>query len=214
MTRLRRSHSGRRFASSQEDPVFRTGVESPHFKVLEFDGACIGNVGVDHQDYAKSLAACAFIVKASGGQVIHRESVFLGNGTNNVAELSGLLLGLRYCQKLGYTPLRIVGDSSNVFRYLTGRSKVPHIPHLARLLYQVHCSLATRSDPWDAYTRTNVAHPRRLVLLTSDPLRVVAMEVRLVPRSKNREADRLAEECLTESSGLLASSDIGASIQL
>lgn len=184
----------RRRRRAPRERIITTGVSSPHFKVLEYDGSCIGNVSVDHPDYAKSRAACAFVVKASGGQVIHQEAVFIGNGTSNEAELWGLLLGLRYCQRLGYTPLTIRGDSENTFRYLAGQSAIPQKPHLARLLYQVHLVLASRSDPWDEYTRTDGAHRRRLVLLPSDPPKVAAIEVRYVPRGENATADRLASQ--------------------
>ena len=55
--------------------------------------------------------------------------------TNNQAEYSGLLEGLRACQRGGWIPLHVIGDSMMIIRQQTGR-KPPHAAHLASLYHQ------------------------------------------------------------------------------
>ena len=81
------------------------------------DGGARGNPGP---------AAAAFVVE-KGGKVIHKESKYLGRGTNNEAEYAGAILGLDWVSKNpSEAPQEIVFvlDSELVANQLSGNFKV------------------------------------------------------------------------------------------
>jgi ribonuclease HI len=91
--------------------------------IAKFDGACEPFNPGGH-------AACAALIERDGVEV-HRESQYLGFGagmTNNVAEFKGLMLILRWFEKLEpKEPMVIIGDSLIVIRRLTGKAKHPPV---------------------------------------------------------------------------------------
>jgi len=81
---------------------------------LYFDGCSKGNPG-----------------KAGAGFVIYHDDIeiasgnkYLGRQTNNVAEYSGLILGLQKAFELGITMLDVYGDSMLVIKQMSGKYKV------------------------------------------------------------------------------------------
>lgn len=81
---------------------------------LYFDGCSKGNPG-----------------KAGAGFVIYLDDVevasgskYLGKQTNNVAEYSGLILGLQKAFELGIVDLNVYGDSMLVIKQMMGKYKV------------------------------------------------------------------------------------------
>ena len=81
---------------------------------LYFDGCSKGNPG-----------------KAGAGFVIYLDDVevasgskYLGKQTNNVAEYSGLILGLQKAFELGIVNLNVYGDSMLVIKQMMGKYKV------------------------------------------------------------------------------------------
>ena len=88
-------------------PVTRVRVYS--------DGAARGNPG--------PAGAGAILVEPSG-QVLDRIGKFLGTQTNNFAEYSGLLLGLKRARELGVSEVEVFADSELMIRQLGGRYQV------------------------------------------------------------------------------------------
>jgi ribonuclease HI len=81
---------------------------------LYFDGCSKGNPG-----------------KAGAGFVIYKDDVeimsgnkYLGKQTNNVAEYSGLIMGLQQAVDLGISELNVYGDSMLVIKQMQGKYKV------------------------------------------------------------------------------------------
>jgi ribonuclease HI len=90
---------------------------------LFFDGASKGNPG----------RSGAGAVLYENGVEVHAESVFVGEKeTNNVAEYTGLLTGLRAALKLGKTRVNVKGDSDLIIKQMNGAYKVKS-PNLIEL---------------------------------------------------------------------------------
>lgn len=164
----------------------------PEPVTVHFDGASRGNVSVGHPSFEQSRSSCAFVV-TRGPETIHEEGIFLGPGTSNMAELSGCLRALAWCQDHNLRRVHLRGDSRNTILYLTGRYKIPKLPHIASLLFQISQVLAVDSvgdaGPDEVSTRY-------LRLRSDDPSRVVALSVEHIPRARNARADELAEAAL------------------
>lgn len=94
---------------------------------------------------------------------------FLGRTTNNVAEYVALLAALTRARELGLERLTLHCDSELVVRQLTGAYKVK-APHLVPLFLKV------------LTLRRAIPH----------------FAIRHVPRSQNKEADRLANRAIDE----------------
>jgi ribonuclease HI len=83
---------------------------------LFFDGCCKGNPG---------RGGAGAVVYDATGKEIWSESVFVGDKTtNNVAEYTGLLLGLKEAVKREIKHLQINGDSLLVIKQMRGEYKV------------------------------------------------------------------------------------------
>ena len=79
------------------------------------DGGSRGNPGP---------AAFGAVVYAEDGTVVREIAEFIGIGTNNVAEWSGLIAGLEAAVVLGATALVVRLDSELVVRQLSGQYRV------------------------------------------------------------------------------------------
>lgn len=82
--------------------------------VLNFDGASKGNPG---------LSGAGMVIYKNGVE-IWSSCKFVGYKTNNQAEYSGLIFGLRGALELGITNLSVLGDSLLVINQVTGLYKV------------------------------------------------------------------------------------------
>jgi len=69
---------------------------------LYFDGASIGNPGP---------AGYGYVIRC--GESVYKGSGYIGETTNNVAEYTGLIEGLRRCLELGCRELVIVSEGSS-----------------------------------------------------------------------------------------------------
>lgn len=102
---------------------------------LYFDGASKGNPGPS--------GAGAVIYKAEYGKPpkeIWSDSIFVGkNKTNNVAEYSGLILGLEEAYRMGIKDLEVRGDSDLVIKQVKGIYKVKTETLIP--LYETVCNL-------------------------------------------------------------------------
>lgn len=83
--------------------------------VLEFDGGSRGNPGP---------AAIGVVIRADDGTPLITLGRFIGVATNNVAEYTALLTGLREARTLNIENLIVNGDSELVIRQMQGRYRV------------------------------------------------------------------------------------------
>jgi ribonuclease H / adenosylcobalamin/alpha-ribazole phosphatase len=128
--------------------------------LIEADGGSRGNPG--------PAGYGAVVRDASSGEVLAELSEAIGHATNNVAEYSGLLAGLRAAARLGPgADAEIRMDSKLVVEQMSGRWKIKH-PDLRPLAVQA--SQAARALGRVTYT--------------------------WVPRERNKHADRLANEAM------------------
>ncbi len=143
---------------SREMPL-PTGAGVSRMRVYS-DGAARGNPG--------PAGAGAVLVEPSG-QVIDRLGKFLGTQTNNFAEYSGLLLGLRRARDLGVQEVEVYADSELMIRQLGGRYQVKS-PSL-RPLYEEALELL------NGFQRVKLVH---------------------VPREMNAAADEMSNRAIDE----------------
>ena len=124
------------------------------------DGACRGNPGP---------AGAGAVITDSSGNTLRRIKSFLGEATNNVAEYSALIIGLREAKRLGATKVVCWTDSELLEKQLNGEYKIKN----ARL--------------------------RALSIEAMQLARGFAQfSLRKVEREKNREADKLARKVIKE----------------
>lgn len=127
------------------------------------DGGARGNPGP---------AASSFVVEKQG-KVIHKESKFLGTGTNNVAEYNAVVLAVNWLDKNFNFPgekVLVVLDSELVARQLSGTYKIKN-ENLRNLFYTI----------------------KNLEEKISTKIIYIS-----VPRSKNKIADFLVNKTLDE----------------
>ncbi len=122
------------------------------------DGAARGNPGP---------AGAGARVEDASGDVLAEACRYLGKATNNVAEYSGLILGLEQAGELGARTVEVRADSELMVRQMRGEWKLRN-PNLRELARRAHV-LAANFD------------------------RVVYVHVR---REYNRDADRLANRAI------------------
>ena len=98
------------------------------------DGGSRGNPGP---------AASAFVVVNESGDVIYKESKYIGTATNNVAEYTALLMALSWAKDNAHEGLAVVLDSELVTRQMNGEYKIksPSIKPLALRAKEIERSL-------------------------------------------------------------------------
>jgi ribonuclease H / adenosylcobalamin/alpha-ribazole phosphatase len=133
-------------------------VTPPRSVVVEADGGSRGNPG--------PAAYGAVLRDAETGEVIAEDGTTIGVATNNVAEYSGLIAGLRLAEEFApEAEVEVRMDSKLVVEQMSGRWKIKH-PDMRPLAME-----ANRLAPFGTtYT--------------------------WVPREQNKHADRLANEAL------------------
>ena len=82
---------------------------------LHTDGGARGNPGP---------AAYGFVLEAEDGTVLAAEGHAIGSTTNNVAEYSGLVAGLRKAIELQVTELEVVSDSELMVKQMRGEYRI------------------------------------------------------------------------------------------
>lgn len=85
---------------------------------MYFDGASKGNPG------PSGAAYWVQVKNEDGSDTFYEEYKFLGVQTNNVAEYSGLILGLKSLDKYKDSSIKIHGDSKLVIEQMSGKWKV------------------------------------------------------------------------------------------
>ncbi len=122
------------------------------------DGGARGNPGP---------AAFGFVLEADDGTVLAAEGHAIGSTTNNVAEYSGLIAGLRKAIELGVSDVEVVSDSELMVKQMRGEYRVKNE--------------ALRGLCLEATTLAR---------------RLASVEYRHVKRAHNELADRLVNDAL------------------
>ncbi len=87
--------------------------------IVEADGGSRGNPGV--------AAGGAVVIDEATGEILAEVGVFVGIATNNVAEYSGLLGGLRKAREIDPAArIHVRMDSKLVVEQMSGRWKIKH----------------------------------------------------------------------------------------
>lgn len=130
------------------------------YLIIEADGGSRGNPGP---------AAYGTVVReGTTGRLLAERADYLGVTTNNVAEYTGLLVGLELCASLGDVRVDVRLDSKLVVEQMTGRWKIKH-ENMRTLAMKARAAI-------------NPAHVR----------------YQWIPRELNRDADRLVNESLDD----------------
>jgi ribonuclease HI len=135
-------------------------VARPPRTKLFTDGASRGNPGPS--------GAGAVIVSAAG-HIVAKLGKFLGESTNNVAEYTGLILGLKRAKAMGIKELDVFSDSELIVKQLAGDYAVK-AEHLRHLHDEAKALLA-------AFPDVHVAH---------------------IPREENAAADEMSNRAIDE----------------
>jgi ribonuclease HI len=122
------------------------------------DGGARGNPGP---------AAYGFVLEADDGTILAAEGAAIGIATNNVAEYSGLIAGLRRALELAVPEVEVVSDSELMVKQMRGEYRVKN-----------------------AALRELFGEATRLARQLSK------VEYRHVRRAQNELADRLVNEAL------------------
>jgi len=133
--------------------------------IIQADGGSRGNPG--------TAGYGAVVLDAATGEVLAEVSEAIGHATNNVAEYSGLVAGLRAAGKLAPgAPAEVRMDSKLVVEQMSGRWQIKHpdLRPLAAQARQAAGALGRVTYTW-------------------------------VPRERNTHADRLANEAMDAVSG-------------
>ena len=120
---------------------------------LYADGGARGNPGP---------AAGAAVLLGDDGRVLAERAQYLGTATNNVAEYTGLIVGLEEAKRLGVTTLDVRMDSMLVVQQMRGLWKIKH-PGLRPLALRAGALLAE-------FPERTVEHVRREENLLADAL--------------------------------------------
>jgi len=128
------------------------------------DGGSRGNPGP---------SAFGVVIYDEHGTVIREIAEFIGIGTNNVAEWSGLIAGLAAALELGATDVAVRLDSELVVRQLSGQYRVKDAK-LIPLAAQAR-SLLRR------FHSADIAHVRRKENAAADALANQALDANAVP---------------------------------
>jgi probable phosphoglycerate mutase len=135
--------------------------------IVEADGGSRGNPG--------PAGYGAVVKEAATGEILLERYASLGVSTNNVAEYSGLIAGLRAALELNATQVDVRMDSKLVVEQMSGRWQIKN-PGLR---------------PLAAEAATLVG---RFAAVTFD----------WIPRDRNKDADALANRAMDEAAGKLA----------
>jgi probable phosphoglycerate mutase len=106
--------------------------------VVEADGGSRGNPGI--------AAGGAVVVDESTGVVIAQIGVYVGHATNNVAEYSGMLAGVKFAVEHSSDDVDILVrmDSKLVVEQMSGRWKIKH-PDMAVLAAEAKAVIGNRT---------------------------------------------------------------------
>jgi len=126
------------------------------------DGAARGNPGP---------AGAGAVIISPEGHVVAKLGKYLGETTNNVAEYTGLILGLKRAKAMGLRELEVLADSELMVKQLSGEYAVK-ADHLAPLHQEAKALLA-------AFDQIEVRHIPREENTAADEMSNRAIDLRL-----------------------------------
>ncbi|MFH0777704.1 MAG: ribonuclease HI family protein [Candidatus Eisenbacteria bacterium] len=141
------------------------------------DGCARGNPG---------HAGCGVLVKDANGKILLRKSRYLGSMTNNVAEYSALIEGLREAAGLGAEEITVVTDSELVVKQMSGLYRVKD--EKLKLLF------AEAQRQSRGFSSVKFEHVERRANREADLLANEAVEGYLKGRQKSEKAERPESE--------------------
>jgi ribonuclease HI/probable phosphoglycerate mutase len=127
---------------------------------LYSDGACRGNPGI---------GGAGAVITDAAGNVVWEGKEFLGHCTNNIAEYTALILGLKGALAQGYNNLEVYLDSELLAKQINGSYRVKK-ESLKNLMAEIRSLLSS----------------------------IESVQVKHVLRSHNSYADRLANTAIDE----------------
>ena len=127
---------------------------------LYCDGAARGNPGP---------AGAGAVIVSPAGHIVAKVGKFLGDETNNVAEYTGLILGLKRAKAMGIKELEVLADSELVVKQVNGEYAVK-----AEHLQPLHAEAVALLKAFDQ------------------------IEVRHIPREENAQADAMSNRAIDE----------------
>jgi ribonuclease HI/exonuclease III len=138
-----------------------------HYIKINFDGASRGNPG---------SAGYGAVIRDSCGAILSLDAGYIGETTNNVAELTGLLRGLQSAIDTGHQRIILEGDSQIIIRLIT---RILHgcTPEKISPSWRLHGLLADFSQHLQPHLTITTSH---------------------VKREANKVADRLANEAVEQ----------------
>ena len=125
------------------------------------DGSCLGNPG---------KAGFGFVIQDEEGNVLEEKGVYIGQGTNNIAEYRSMIGCLESMIKYSPEQVTVYADSQLMVNQINGVYKVKKL-HLQEL------------------------YSRAVSLIKEIPGRVV---IEHIPREKNARADSLARTAVSK----------------
>jgi ribonuclease HI len=163
LTREQISRLLERMASLSESPRPKGGADGapPRVRVYS-DGAARGNPGP---------SGAGAVLVDTAGQVIDRLGKYLGVQTNNYAEYTGLILGLRRARELGVQEVEVFADSELMIRQLNGRYQVKS--QTLRPLYEEALKLLGE------FSRVKLVHVPREMNVQADEMSNRAIDQRM-----------------------------------
>ena len=162
-SRVERDQKKRQRAAAAEREraeVAAKAVERPPRVRLFTDGAARGNPGP---------AGAGAVIVSPAGHIMAKIGKFLGESTNNVAEYTGLILGLKRAKAMGIKELDVFSDSELLVKQLAGDYAVK-AEHLKPLHDEARALLK-------AFPDVHVAH---------------------IPREQNTAADEMSNRAIDE----------------
>ncbi len=144
---------------SNDVPASESPRDAARYLIVETDGGSRGNPG--HAGYG------ALVRDPSTGKILAEEARYLGKVSNNVAEYSGLVAGLRLADSVDASCRVLVRmDSKLAVEQMSGRWKIKH-EDMRKLAAEARSTI----------------NPNRV-------------RYEWIPREKNKDADRLSNEAM------------------
>jgi ribonuclease HI len=118
------------------------------------DGGARGNPGP---------AAAAFVLQGDDGTVLDARGDAIGVQTNNVAEYTALLNGLRRAAELGVTEVEVVSDSELMVKQMRGEYRIKNAALRELSVEAARLARAVGTVTYRAVRREHNEHADRLV---------------------------------------------------
>jgi ribonuclease HI len=157
--RERRKRERAAVAAAEREEKREQEARPPRTRLFT-DGAARGNPGP---------AGAGAVIVSPTGQIVAKLGKYLGETTNNVAEYTGLILGLRRAKAMNVRELEVFADSELVVKQLSGEYQVK-AEHLRPLYEEARALLAGFPE----------------------------VEVRYIPREENQQADDMSNRAIDQ----------------